>query len=299
MKYDKQSQTPEELAHKLISKNLQGITHAELSRILSSISYYRLRGYIYYYFHSNSDNKIIKEYITWDNIWNDYNFDNELRTLLYREIGKIEVVLRTLLVNTFSEEHGPLWYNDSTLFYDNKAYEKDINELNKNWARSNEKFKSHFTKKYQSPPPCWMIFETASFGNLSKIYENIKKCSAKENIAKYFEFNKNTESILISWFRHLVFIRNIIAHYGRLFSKHFITQPKNFKQKCGILGNNTAGNKLFITIVITAYLLRYSGNDYIGFIRDLKCLLNKYPTVNIDLMGFPANWENTPIFLDE
>ncbi len=91
-----------EVADKLIANGLQGISKQELSNILNSISYYRLRGYIYPYFHSYKNNKTIKNNITWETIWNDYNFDTELKGLLFQEIGKIKIALKTVLINVFS-----------------------------------------------------------------------------------------------------------------------------------------------------------------------------------------------------
>ena len=88
-----------EVADKLIANGLQGISKQELSNILNSISYYRLRGYIYPYFHSYKNNKTIKNNITWETIWNDYNFDTELKGLLFQEIGKIKIALKTAIDN--------------------------------------------------------------------------------------------------------------------------------------------------------------------------------------------------------
>ena len=278
-----------EVADKLIANGLQGISKQELSNILNSISYYRLRGYIYPYFHSYKNNKTIKNNITWETIWNDYNFDPELKGLLFQEIGKIKIALKTVLINVFSLKYGQTWYINSELYYDSTHYENDKNELFHHWDRSSEKFKQHFKNKYQGNSTSWMIFKTSSFGNGSKIFENIKNCYTKQLMTEYFGFRKNSEKVLISWLRHLVYLRNIIAHHGLLFSKIFITVPRLSKDKFNNI--DIIPNKLFVSIVIIAYLLKQTGYTNKEFISKLIKLLNKYPTVDISLMGFPINWQ--------
>ncbi|MCX4361074.1 hypothetical protein [Mucispirillum schaedleri] len=48
---------------------------------------------------------------------------------------------------------------------------------------------------------------------------------------------------------------------------------------------------MFVSIVIIAYLLKQTGYTNKEFISKLIKLLNKYPTVDISLMGFPINWQ--------
>lgn len=214
MEYNKPPKSPEELSYKLVKDNLlQGISVENLSKILNDISYYRLKGYLYpYYIHNKFTNNI-----TWENIWSDYNFDLELRSLFYIHISKIEISIRTNVINTFSLDYGNKWYCNEALFFNKDRYNNDLNEIMNHWERSNELFKLNFLKKYSNTPPAWMIFETTSFGNLSKFYENLIKNDTKLKIALYYGFGKSNEYILINWIKHLVYIRNIIAHHIYLF----------------------------------------------------------------------------------
>lgn len=295
MEYNKPPKSPEELAYKLVNNNLlQGISLENLTKILYDVSYYRLKGYLHPYYSNNT----FSNSITWDNIWSDYNFDLELRNLFYIHISKIEISIRTNVINTFSIEYGNNWYNNEALFFAKDRHYNDLQEIINHWNRSNEIFKINFTIKYSNMPPAWMIFETTSFGNLSKFYENFIKNNVKQKIAEHYGFNKSTEHILISWIKHLVYIRNIIAHHGRLFSKIFTTKPivpKNiFKY---LLDKNVfKSDKLFFTVLIIMYLLKYSNNDYLIFKNDFIKLLEAHPLLNHHSMGLPANYK---IILDK
>lgn len=290
MDYNKPPKSPEDLAKKLVHDNfLKGISTDELSKILHDISYYRLKGYIYPYYNNN---RFIDK-ITWKHIWSDYQFDIELRNLFYYHISNIEISLRTNLINTFSIDYNNNWYCDDSLFFNKERFNKDLEELNKHWNRSNEFFKYNFINKYSNKPPAWIIFETTSFGNLSKFYENIRKNSTKLKIAEHYGFNKSNEYILTSWFKHLVYIRNIIAHHNRLFSKVFTNKPvvpKNIYKYLLLNQDSYKSDKLFFTILIIIYMLKYSNNDYILFKNNLVNLINKYPLLNYKFMGLPHNF---------
>lgn len=290
MHYNKPPKLPEELADKLINRNLlKGISIEELSKILHDISYYRLKGYLYPYY---NDNRFMNN-ITWEHIWSDYNFDIELRNLFHYHISNIEISLRTNLVNTFSVNYNNNWYCDESLFFNKERFNKDLEELNKHWNRSNEFFKYNYLNKYSNNPPAWIIFETTSFGNLSKFYENLCKSDTKAQIAEHYGFSKSTEYILISWFKHLVYIRNIIAHHNRLFSKVFTSKPvipKNITKYLLLNQNIYKSDKLLYTILIIIYLLKYSNNNYMLFKNNLVMLLNKYQLLNYNFMGFPNNF---------
>jgi abortive infection bacteriophage resistance protein len=47
-----------------------------------------------------------------------YNFDAELRILLFRLLKKSEISLRTKLIYHLSQEYNPWWFQDFDLFID-------------------------------------------------------------------------------------------------------------------------------------------------------------------------------------
>jgi abortive infection bacteriophage resistance protein len=53
-----------------------------------------------------------------------YNFDAELRILLFGVIEKIEISLRTKLIYHLSQEYNPWWFQDFDLFIDSRELVK-------------------------------------------------------------------------------------------------------------------------------------------------------------------------------
>jgi len=54
-----------------------------------------------------------------------YRFDRHLRLLMFNEIEKIEIAVRSAIVNITSREAGnPFWMTDPTCFYDASTFAK-------------------------------------------------------------------------------------------------------------------------------------------------------------------------------
>lgn len=148
---------------------------------LSNISYYRLRAYTYP-FQNNTDSEADHSFLRTDIHFKDiidlYCFDRRLRSLIFNAIEKIEVALRTKIVQTYSEDtKNSHWYEDESLFKDNKrivngeeifAYDTLLDDITHEIDRSNEDFIKHYKSKYSNPntPPAWMTLEVISFGTL-------------------------------------------------------------------------------------------------------------------------------------
>lgn len=68
----------------------------------------------------------------------------------------------------------------------------------------------------------YAAIEVSSFGTLSKMYKNMKNYDKKE-ISKIFNVDY---TYLESWIENIAYVRNICAHYGRLYGVKFIKMPK-------------------------------------------------------------------------
>ena len=184
MIFSKPPRTPEYLAQKLISNGLQDISESELTEIFQSVNYYKLRGYTYPYQDNSVPNSPFLPNVKWSYIWNDYNFDLKLRTLLFSSISFIETALKTRMT-LVSLTLGATWYLNNRLFKSQNAFNSDLAFLQNDWNRASEEFKNHYETTYtESPnPPSWMIFETSSFGPISKFFKNMKPQLAEKQIA--------------------------------------------------------------------------------------------------------------------
>ncbi len=209
------------------------------------------------------------------------------------------------MIYILSHTYGPFWYNDSSLFVKNAAFNKTIVKLRQEYDRSREDFILSFKKNYSDPlPPSWMIFEVASFGILSSIYENLKHVRAKRDIAQYFGLDDRSFS---SWIHGIVYIRNVCAHHSRLWNKKLSIAPtlpispvnqwlNDTTVINTITGNSTLiNNRTYYILSMILYLLK-SVNPKNQFKEKVYKLLDDYPSVDPAAMGFTRNWKNEPIW---
>jgi abortive infection bacteriophage resistance protein len=224
-KYTKPALPLDNQADLLFSRGLTGITKEKLIKILSTINYYRLRGYTYpYQDNSRSDSPFLSG-SCWSYILNDYMFDLQLRTLLFEAIGQIEIAFRTQLELCLSLAYDSHWYENRSLFHNDGRLTQDLKELQGHWDRSREIFKEHYESEYDTSvmPPSWMIFETTTFGIVSKFFSNLERnIPAKSQVSAFLGFTKSSTKVFISWMQHINLVRNICAHHSRLFSRSFI-----------------------------------------------------------------------------
>lgn len=297
--YTKPPLTLEKQADLLLERGLKGVSREELVKVLSGIGYYRLRGYTYPYQDNSVDGSPFFYDACWVNIWNDYIFDSILRNLVVEALGYIEIAARSQLACQLSVAYGSRWYEDQSLCHDKRLFIDNLAELRKYWKRSREVFKEHYENNYDAKnnPPAWMIFETTTFGTVSKIFSNLNNnVPAKTEIAKYFGFNKSSVKVLTNWFQHLILVRNICAHYSRLFSRSFIVRP--------IIPTNTprkwvttipSQDRIYLSLCIIITLLDICAPDY-DFRNKLKNIMEMVRPEQLPSMGFPADWKEQDIF---
>lgn len=294
--YNKPALTVGQQADLLLQRGLTGISKSELEKKLQNINYYRLRGYTYCYQDSSGN---FKPGSSWKYIYSDYTNDTALRTLIFEAISYIEIGIRTQLEYKMSVAHGSRWYEDSSLFYNQKILASDIKELMGHWKRSRETFKTHYETQYDTSlnPPAWMIFETTTFGTVSKYYSNLlSTLQARNDIATYFGFTKSSAKVFISWMQHLNLVRNICAHHSRLFSRSFIVKPMiptNKPKKW--VSNWPSQDRLYASICIITYFLNICAPNY-DFRKKLKKVIGKFRKGQLASMGFPSDWKKEPLF---
>lgn len=86
---------------------------------LFNISYYRLRAYTYPFQENGEDSEhnFTRKDIHFKDIIDLYCFDRRLRSLIFNAIEKIEVAVRTKIVQVYAESTGDShWYDDESLY---------------------------------------------------------------------------------------------------------------------------------------------------------------------------------------
>ncbi len=178
--------------------------------------------------YANKETHLFKPNIKFEDAVLLYNFDHELRMLLFDVIEKIEISLRTKLIYHLSPEFDPWWFENHDLFSDTQELVKTLFKIQEELERSKDIFIREHKKKYKDDrrfPPAWKTLELTSLGSLSKLYGNLKNgIKSKDLIAK--EYGTVNHTFLPSWLQSIAQIRNYCAHHSRLWNKNLPGAPK-------------------------------------------------------------------------
>lgn len=253
-------------------------------QILNDISYFRLIKA--YGLGLKGKNSVFDGTVTFKQIVELYLFNANFRQLLFSMIERIEVNLRCRIANYFSLTYGVIGYKEPTNF-NNSLYHKDfLEDINNEISRNSKSpFVKNFINNYiDGEIPFYALVELFSFGTLSKFYKNMKPID-KKAVAQIYGVGY---TYLESWIEHIAFVRNICAHYGRLYNVNLAKTPKLYKQ---YTENNISSIRVFATLICIKHLIP-NDKKWAEFINTTELLLNKYPHVDKELMGFPDDWKN-------
>lgn len=298
MIYSKGACTIEQQIDQLIDRGLLIDDRDLATHYLAHVSYYRLAGY---WWPMQADKSIhtFKPNSRFEDVVNLYNFDRELRILLFDVIEKIEISLRTKMIYHLSHEFDAWWFQNTELFSDTLALVETLAAMQEEISRSKDTFIKEHKKKYHDDlrfPPSWKTLELTSFGGLSKLYGNLKNTiQSKDKIAK--EFGAVNHTYLPSWLQTIAQIRNYCAHHSRLWNRNLPGTPKILSKPPYSWVENvpTDTGKLYIHLCIMRYLLNIIVPEN-TFNKKLLALLEKYPNVDPVALGLLENWESEPLW---
>lgn len=276
------------------------IENADKAKVyLTNISYYRLSAYWYTFLKIPQSNHQFKDGSQFTDVINTYIFDRKLRFLMFEEIERIEIAMRSQIVYHFCHAFGNNWYENKELFRKSSYYYKFNELIQKEIERTNEVFIRHYKKTYNQPenPPAWMILELASFGQISMLYKNIRSDNAaKKAVAQHFGI---TQVVLESWLECISYARNSCAHHMRLWNRKLPKSP-TIPQKTDNVWltypvSADKQNRLYPVLVIIQYLLK-SFIPHSTFGSKLISLVNQYPNIPLQYMGFTEQWQQEEIW---
>lgn len=306
MIYAKTPLTVDEQIDRLEQRGLNFSDRKLARNYLQNISYYRLRAYTYPFQDNDpsADHEFLEDDIDFSDIIDLYVFDRRLRNLVFNELEKIEVAIRTQLSLVYSNKsQDPFWYLDKSWFSRVSEYDFSnlIDDVTDDVERSNEDFIKHYKTKYDSPkmPPTWMSLEVVSFGTLSQMYKMLDKGPEKKQIA--LAFGLGNEDVFVNWLHAFSNLRNCCAHHSRIWNRRFVVHLK--------LAYNTSHpfltpessmkihpNKLFALLSAIKYVsdILSPGNS---FKQNLIELLNEHHRLlKLRDMGFISDWQNLPVW---
>lgn len=301
MQYDKRPLSFSEQADLLISRGMTGDRRLMVQR-LRSVSYFRLSGYSYPFRKKDpanpgcphSDFEPGTEFAT---IWERYVFDRRLRLVVMDAVERIEVAIRSEIATHHSTTHGHSAYArdpKSMPGMNWQTWVDFVGTVKREQVRSKDVFVRHFRSKYAEadPLPLWMAAEVWSFGTLLSFYEGCGS-GVRKAVAEKFGVHDN---VFASWLLTLNTVRNICAHHGRLWNREIGTKPKIPERLAEWRTPvRVTGDRVFAVLTICKWCLDRIASQSRWPLR-LRELLEAYPGVPRESMGFPSHWERCPIW---
>jgi abortive infection bacteriophage resistance protein len=283
----------------LQSRNMSFRNIADAPHFLSNISYYRLKGY-WWEMQDDFVNHHFQNGSFFEDAIDLYNFDRHFRLIVFNAVERIEIALRTKLIYHLSLAHGSEWYLNPALFDKQKEFAMFVSKIYNDMGRSSEEFiVKHFQNHPTEHPESWKGLEVLTLGTLSKLYQNLKhQLPEKNTIAQ--EFGLNNQKHLASWLLAITVVRNIVAHHGRLWNRVVINKydwpPTPKKPLLTYVPNNHQRRKIFPLLSAILYMNNEVSPGH-SLKQELFNLFAQFPNVQLAKMGFPANWQNEPIWI--
>ena len=281
--YFKPPTTFDEQLDKLVKRGCCVSDPVSAREALHRINYYRFSAY-FLPFKTKSG-----EYSgtpTFNRIYRIYEFDRKLRGLLFGAIEEIELFLRTQLAYYHAHRYGATEYLNPDIWRDKERHEKLCRRIAEEISNNrNAAFVKHHIEQYDAILPIWAVVELFSFGMLSQFYSNMPRQNRKALASLLYG---TTDPNLESWLRCASDLRNICAHYGRLYYKKFVAIPRKPDDLEIPLDNRS----LFDNIIVVKLLYPDPSKWNYTFLPSLWNLIQEYH-YDIDLahIGFPPNWD--------
>ncbi len=259
---------------------------------LMNIGYHRLSAYIYPFYKSPKSDLVLKEGTTFEQVLTLYRFDKKLRILLFNEIEKIEVAIRSVLANIGCQElNDRYWMTKPEYFANADKFSQTLAIIEKELASSKEDYIEHFRQNFiEDYPPAWMITEVLSFGNLNYIYSNIASNKLMKRIAGYFGLKPQ---VFTSWLTVLANLRNMCCHHARIWNRDFMLNPAEPRKTSNAWVNTAQIDKkrIYYRLCIIRYFLSAVSQNN-NFNEKVTNLLADFPSVDIVAMGFYNDWQD-------
>lgn len=255
-------------------------------KVLSSVNYYRLSGYLHNFKKEDSDAYI--EHLNWNILKRIYDFDRKLTHILMYALEDIEESLKTRMSYAITSHYpnDPIIYLKPNIYRQYESYLRFIEHFYK--AKDNNQnlpFVKHHNEEYGGYLPMRVAVELFTMGNLHAFYDNLISQYQKE-IARVYGTGPRQ---LASWIENLTYTRNHLAHYMRIYNFNFGRTPSACKKHPRMF---TPSNMIFDQIYIISIL--YSDvsewNNYV--VPGIRALIDEYSEdIKLSGLGFPEGWE--------
>lgn len=274
--------------------------------VLLRENYFFLSGYRHLFLRDDGSRKFIQG-TNFRELYGLFNFDRQLRNILFKNILIVENNLKSILSYIMSKNHGfkEQHYLNAENFVNDYNKSKQINDLIRKMKRQinvngkQHTATSHYITNY-GYIPLWVVVKVLSFGIVGELYSILQK-EDQEEIANVYDVSVKN---LVNYLPILANYRNLCAHEDLCYNNK--THKKIDKTKYHDILNiekNEDGeyiygvNDLFAIIIIMKQILKEE--DFILMMNEISYELDildgKLETIEIndilEEMGFPINYK--------
>lgn len=210
----KDFKTLEEQLNIFENKGLTIIDREKAKEILLKENYFFINGYRFIFMKSNSDRTFVKG-STFDELYAMFNFDRELRNILFKNLLIVENNIKSIISYKLSVKYGykeKNYLKPSNFTADRKEQRRVNDVLNKmnRQIRVNAQNHSatlHYLNNY-GYIPMWVLVKVLSFGLINELY-GILKSEDRTEIANVYNLDTDDMETYLSL---LANYRNLCAH---------------------------------------------------------------------------------------
>ena len=304
IKYEKPHLSLEEQIALLQDRGLLISDKPDAIKCLHRNGYYRLKAY-WHPFRKIVDGKHSDDFLEesdFDNARRLYQFDKDFKLLMLDAIERVEIAVRAEIAlrlsarNVFAHRN-PAFFRPSFTRHDGcgeTKHQRWLKKFDEAADRSVAEFVLHHKRKYGNRiVPIWIAIELWDFGLLSSFYSGMLTSDCIE-VATTFAIPN--WKMMGNWLHSLNYVRNVIAHHGRLWNLNLNVRPslpKNHTMPMFDELSRDSNARVYSICCILCYFSQII-NPKASWNHQLANHIRTFPViphVSVQDMGFPADWE--------
>jgi excisionase family DNA binding protein len=329
--YAKPFLTIPEQIRRLRERGMECGTNAYASSVLARYGYYRLSGYWHLFratpeppecrFDDDGREVRLDVFVPGtrlDRVVALYEFDHVLRSRLGDVLSTIEAAFRFFIghrlgrIGAFAHRDpkglGRVRKLSGQEDVPTTAYSEWLEEYDRHETRARDNFVLHFRSKYGPHLPIWAATEVMSFGILSELYKLMPQADQEILAARFQVYapdGRGDRGALANWLNNLRHVRNVCAHYGRVWNRTFdvlIDAPGQAKKELDSplvpLAAEGVNNKLYGVLVVMRHLLLSMDPERSDVVDIAELIEERAAEVGFKIgqLGFPDDWRRSPIW---
>lgn len=276
----------EQIARLAALHDLQIGDRERAREILSTVNYYRLTTYGKQLRRPDDPERFMPG-VSLETLYALYSFDMGLRHAVLPVLEFFEVQLRAKIAYQLAISYGSLGYMDAENFRDLRlpngapAHKSLIAKFRTEVRRQGDlPFVRHHKEKYGGQFPVWAAVELFTFGMLGTLYDMMKPDDERA-VSSGYSLSPEALGQLI---KCAIDVRNICAHYNRLYNQPLSEQPILF-----------ANQRLYESEYLFPFLLSLRNvalreRVWTQMIERIDQLAALYPEAKLSACGFPEDW---------